>query len=151
MYIYITVCAFKVSNSLESKWDKQDDVTQNFYICGSCNLVSIFFSSCDICDKIWRILFFHMLRLFVMRKGCVSYMKFVLVMNLFLHKGFLFSFWKDRKQSTIFEKCMITLTLVWWLYEGGYIVSIIVTFDYQIFMVFTSFGCNVIFHTFECF
>lgn len=54
-----------------------------------------------------------------MRKGCVSYMKFVLVMNLFLHKGFLFSFWKDRKQSTIFEKCMITLTLVWWLYEGG--------------------------------
>lgn len=47
-----------------------------------------------------------------MRKGCVSYMKFVLVMNLFLHKGFLFSFWKDRKQSTIFEKCMITLTLV---------------------------------------
>lgn len=53
-----------------------------------------------------------------MRKGCVSYMKFVLVMNLFLHKGFLFSFWKDRKQSTIFEKCMIinlnfSLMIVW--------------------------------------
>lgn len=155
MYIYITVCAFKVSNSLESKWDKQDDVTQNFTFADLAILSQYFFLHVTFlklyCDKIWRILFVHMLRLFVMRKGCVSYMKFVLVMNLFLHKGFLFSFWKDRKQSTIFEKCMITLTLVWWLYEGGYIVSIIVTFNYQIFMVLTSFGCNVIFHTFECF
>lgn len=155
MYIYHCLCF----QSIQFTWKQVGQARwcyTEFYICRSCNLVSIFFSSCDISKTVFVIKYdgfylSNMLRLFVMRKGCVSYMKFVLVMNLFLHKGFLFSFWKDRKQSTIFEKCMITLTLVWWLYEGGYIVSIIVTFDYQIFMVFTSFGCNVIFQTFECF
>lgn len=48
-----------------------------------------------------------MLRLFVMRKGCVSYMKFVLVMNLFLHKGFLFSFWKMH------DNLNFSLMIVW--------------------------------------
>lgn len=51
MYIYH--CAFKVSNSLESKWDKQDDVTQNFTFADLAILSQYFFSSCDISKTVF--------------------------------------------------------------------------------------------------
>lgn len=155
MYIYHCLCF----QSIQFTWKQVGQARwcyTEFYICGSCNLVSIFFSSCDISKTVFVIKYdgFYL-------SICWGYLLWervvFLTWNLFLWwicfctKVSCSLFWKDRKQSTIFEKCMITLILVWWLYEGGYIVSIIVTFDYQIFMVFTSFGCNVIFHTFECF
>lgn len=92
------------------------------YFCSLCDISkTVFVIKWDYFDLHYRCYFsWCMLRLFVMKKGCVSYMflwwicfwgrfPVLLLSNLFLER---------QKTKRFFERCIITLTSVWLLCQG---------------------------------